>query len=558
MRRKVLALFLASVMTITMLAGCSSKNENTDSSAGSAQSGQQQKENEDQQLNTAGEILVETGSEAETAQAKEVSAAISYDVSNLAPWSSATSGRLSLMQTLYEYLAYYDSESDTGLSGILMKECERIDDFTMRVTIYDSIYDSQGNHLTAQDIAFCFNTWAEMGNSVKCKLLDSCSVVDEYTVDIKLNTDSVGDIENMMCGLVPIVTQAAYESSDDEMIEHVVSTSPYIVTDYVEGSTLTVEKNENYWQKDESLISPFSLANADKITFHIVTEASQVSTNLETNVVDIAANMSSTEAARFETDDNYNVFAIAGSNFHWITFNCSEGGMFYNNPDFRKAVCYAIDAAGIVEGVFNGGAKVSRAYGNPECVDYNKAWDSEEYYEYNIEKAKELLASSEADTSQVIRIMYPQTSVNKSMAQIIQSYLLEIGLNCELLGYESALYQTYKTEAGEWDIILDEKQSVDYVTSLASTLQVSGSTPAICLAEDEKLQELVSQVQSNEGHTEENINAYMGYIKDECYVYAICQANIYHVTESSINGIVTNFKGWLLPGCAVYTKDFER
>ncbi len=557
MKKKVLALFLAGMMTVTMLAGCGGKNEDADSPAGTTQS-EQQEEKEEEQLNTAGEIMAETDSEVEAAQAGEVSTAISYDVSNLAPWSSATSGRLSLMQTLYEYLAYYDSESDTGLSGILMKECERIDDFTMRVTIYDTIYDSAGNHLTAQDVAFCFNTWAEMGNSVKCKLLDSCSVVDEYTVDIKLNTDSVGDIENMMCGLVPIVTQAAYESSDDEMIEHVVSTSPYIVTDYVEGSTLTVEKNENYWQKDESLISPFSLANADKITFHIVTEASQVSTNLETNVVDIAANMSSAEVARFEADDNYNVFAIAGSNFHWITFNCSEGGLFYNNPEFRKAICYAIDAGGIVEGVFNGGAKVSKAYGNPECVDYNRAWDSEEYYEYNIEKAKELLASSGADTSQVIRIMYPQTSVNKSMAQIIQSYLLEIGLNCELLGYESALYQTYKTEAGEWDIILDEKQSVDYVTSLASTLQVSGSTPAICLVEDEKLQELVSLVQSNEGHTEENINAYMSYIKDECYVYAICQANIYHVTESSINGIVTNFKGWLLPGCAVYTEDFER
>lgn len=557
MKKKVLALFLSGMMTVTMLVGCGSKNGDADSPAATTQS-EQQEEKEEEQLNTAGEIMAETDSEVEAAQAGEVSTAISYDVSNLAPWSSATSGRLSLMQTLYEYLAYYDSESDTGLSGILMKECERIDDFTMRVTIYDTIYDSAGNHLTAQDVAFCFNTWAEMGNSVKCKLLDSCSVVDEYTVDIKLNTDSVGDIENMMCGLVPIVTQAAYESSDDEMIEHVVSTSPYIVTDYVEGSTLTVEKNENYWQKDESLISPFSLANADKITFHIVTEASQVSTNLETNVVDIAANMSSAEVARFETDDNYNVFAIAGSNFHWITFNCSEGGLFYNNPEFRKAICYAIDAGGIVEGVFNGGAKVSKAYGNPECVDYNRAWDSEEYYEYNIEKAKELLASSGADTSQVIRIMYPQTSVNKSMAQIIQSYLLEIGLNCELLGYESALYQTYKTEAGEWDIILDEKQSVDYVTSLASTLQVSGSTPAICLVEDEKLQELVSLVQSNEGHTEENINTYMGYIKDECYVYAICQANIYHVTESSINGIVTNFKGWLLPGCAVYTEDFER
>lgn len=554
MKRKVLSLILAVAVTATLITGCGSTN--SDTSDNSVETSEE--EETETELNSAGAVSNEETGDVETVQAGEVSVAVSYDVSDLAPYSSATSGRLSVIQTLYEYLAYYDSDSETGLSGILMKECERIDDYTMRVTVYDYIYDSEGNHLTASDVAFSFNTWAEKGNSVKCKLLESCTVVDDYTVDIKLNTDSVGDIENMMCGLVPIVTQAAYESSDDGMIEHVVSTSPYIVTDYVSGSTLTVVKNDNYWQTDESLISPYSYANADKIVFHIVTEASQVSTNLETNVVDIAANMSSTEVSRFEGSEKYNVFAIAGTNFNWITFNCSEDGMFYNNPDFRKAICYAIDASGIVEGAFNGGAKVSKAYGNPECVDFNPEWNEEEYYEYDIEKAKELLESSGADTSQTIRIMYPSTAVNKSMAQIIQSYLLEIGLNCELLGYESALYQTYKTETGEWDIILDAVQSVDYVTSLASKLQVSGSTPTVCLVEDEKLQELVELVQTNAGHTEENIDAYMDYVKDQCYVYALCQENIYHVTESSVNGIVTNFKGWLLPGCATYTEDFER
>lgn len=545
--KKVLSLVLATLLATTMI-GCG--NANVESTTDQTDVKETQVE-----LGSAGDISENTET---SAQVEEVSVAISYDVSNLAPFTSATSGRLSLIQTLYEYLAYYDVDSDTGLSGILMKECEKIDNYTTRVTIYDYIYDSAGNHLTASDVAFSFNTWAEAGNSVKCKLLDSCTVVDEYTVDIKLNTDSVGDVENMMCGLVPIVTQAAYEASDDGMIEKVVSTSPYIVTDYVEGSTLTVEKNPNYWQTNEDLVSPFSHANADKIVFHIVTEASQVSTNLETDVVDIAANMASSEVGRFQNADGYNVYAIAGTNFNWITFNCSEEGMFYNNPDFRKAICYAIDANGIIEGVFNGGAKLSKAYANPECIDYNSEWDSEEYYEYNIEKAKELLASSGADISKTIRIMYPQTTNNKSMAQIIQSYLLELGLNCELLGYESALYQTYKYEAGEWDIILDQKQSVDYVTSLASTLQVSGDTPAICLVNDEKMQDLAVLVQSNEGHTAENVNEYMEYVKEQCYVYAICQENFYHVTESSVNGIVTNFKGWLLPGCSTFGDDFER
>lgn len=163
MKRKVLSFILAVAVTAALITGCGSQN--SDTSDNSVEVSEEEKT--ETELSSAGAVFDEETENTETVQAEEVSVAVSYDVSDLAPYSSATSGRLSVIQTLYEYLAYYDSASETGLSGILMKECERLDNYTMRVTIYDYIYDSAGNHLTANDVAFSFNTWAEKGNSVK-------------------------------------------------------------------------------------------------------------------------------------------------------------------------------------------------------------------------------------------------------------------------------------------------------------------------------------------------------------------------------------------------------
>lgn len=501
--------------------------------------------------------LLVNGAIAEGVQAAEVIVGIGYDVATLAPWESASAGRLNVLQTVYDYMAYYDSTQECGMSGILMESYEKVDATTSRVKIYDYIYDSAGNHMTANDIKFCFDTWKANGKSVKCKLLDSVTVVDEYTVDIKLTKDTVGDVENMLCGLVPIVTQAAYEASDDGMYAHVVSTSPYVIEEFVTGDHVTVVKRTDYWQTDVGKILSVSQSNVDKITFKIITESAQSSINLETNVIDMYSGMAGSEVGRFEGNENYNVYTAGHSNFGWISFNMDpEHGMFYDNLALRQAICYAIDVNGIIAGAFNGRATAPKAFANPECVDYNPEWDTQPYYEYDLAKAQELLKESGFDTSRTIRLMYTAGSYNKTSATIIQSMLLALGMKVEVLGYEQALFQTYKTEPAEWDIILDEVQSVDFVSSAAS--KFDRNAPAVNFIVDDEMQALVETVITSEGHTKENIDTYMNKVKDECLAYAIYRMDNNYVAESGISSIYTNFKGWPVPGAFVYSDSFVR
>jgi hypothetical protein len=43
---------------------------------------------------------------------------LAYDVATRRPWESASAGRRNLMQSIYDYMAVYDSTQDSALNGI--------------------------------------------------------------------------------------------------------------------------------------------------------------------------------------------------------------------------------------------------------------------------------------------------------------------------------------------------------------------------------------------------------------------------------------------------------
>ena len=96
----------------------------------------------------------------------------------------------------------------------------------------------------------------------------------------------------------PIVSKKAYEESADQMATSIVSTSPYMVTDFVPNVSITLEKNPNYWQTDESLQCPlYKDMTADKLSYTKISEAAQQTIALETGAVDVFEGISNTEIA---------------------------------------------------------------------------------------------------------------------------------------------------------------------------------------------------------------------------------------------------------------------
>ena len=97
---------------------------------------------------------------------------------------------------------------------------------------------------------------------------------------------------------------------------------------------------------------------------------------------------------------------------------------------------------------------------------------------------------------------------------------------------------------------------MDFVTSAAS--KFDNRNPAINFIQDEYLQEMILNIMTNDGHTAENVETYMNYLKDNCLVYAIYRADTSYIAEKGISSVYYNFKGWPVPGAFEFTEEFAR
>ena len=85
------------------------------------------------------------------------------------------------------------------------------------------------------------------------------------------------------------------------------------------------------------------------------------------------------------------LFVQVFGQLHPLAFAAGEGGQ-----GLPQAIAYAVDSEMLAMGAFDGDAVSVKTYGNTKYADYGEQWNEEEYYEYNLEKAKELLAASGA------------------------------------------------------------------------------------------------------------------------------------------------------------------
>jgi ABC-type transport system substrate-binding protein len=228
-----------------------------------------------------------------------INVGINADPGDLSPWAPVSTGRSDTEEMLYQALAtYVNGEAES----LLYKDYKLSDDEKyLDVFLYDYIRDSAGNPLKASDVVFSFDKAKASGNIRAISICDKAETLDEYSVRFYLNKQLfIGEIPSFLTQFY-IVTRAAYEASPDGMATTPVSTAPYTVTRYTSGYILTFEKNQDYWQTDESLTPARAKTNVKTINFYIITEPSQMTIALENGSIDMSWHVSNDDTHLFDT-----------------------------------------------------------------------------------------------------------------------------------------------------------------------------------------------------------------------------------------------------------------
>ncbi len=182
----------------------------------------------------------------------------------------------------------------------------------------------------------------------------------------------------------------------------------------------------------EAIMDP---ENIDKIVFKIVPDDNAKALQLKSGELDLAL-LTPKDAAAFADDEAYTCYDMKTSDYRGIMFNFGNE-YWQKNRDLIPAVCYGLDRQAIIDAVILG--QGMPAYGPLQRNIYN--YEDVEHYDYNPEKAKEILEAAGCEMGDdgfyyrdgekvgfVISVSAGD-QVRIDMAQIAAQELKEIGMD---------------------------------------------------------------------------------------------------------------------------------
>ena len=534
MKMKICSMILALAMLFSLAAcGDSSDKDTTASASGSSQT-----------TTSAGSIT--------SVQRESINVGIEADLTDFNPWTYTGVGANAAIWGLYQPLLHL--EDGVYYPGV-MKSYEFSDDgLVISCEIFDYIYDWEGNHITADDILFCWEKALEAFPENKDRASEFIKT-GEYTFDMMLNRQLyIGELNDITS--MRIVSQAAFENSEDDMHTTPVGTGPYKLTQRTSGYSFTYEKVENWWQTDESMIHSRDMSNVNTINWFVITESVQRTIALEQGTIDICASISADDLEKFDDKNGYRLNSVPDNLSMNLFSNCDDSSPM-SDLNLRLAVCYAISNQAILDSVYSGKGTVLYEASPSWAVGYNDAWEKEDnYYQYDQAKAEEYLAQSDyAGEKLTIICTTDEASVNS--AQMVQNFLLQIGIQTEIASYESSVFTQYIKQADMWDIMMYSRPtSVYYINAVYSNLSETrhdwGGT--IGFAYDDELQELIQLCYYEETSTAENLELLHEHLIASCYGMGIVNKSLYSVVPDWISDVTLSYRKTIIPGGCTYTE----
>ena len=576
--KRLLALLFCLVMVFSM-AACSSggdddstnnnNTDNTDDTNGNVSSDDNVSGNEG---DTSGEEeFAASGGQDMDTQVDNVVMTMNSTYVNVGPFAPSSPGSVGKPQ-LYAKLFFqpYTGAPIEDCIPWMAKGYEIIDDYTIEVEIYDYIYDSKGNHITADDVIWSGQTSLEIGQFVDYGSVASAEKIDDYTIRYTMTSRAPNTFPMVLCNQqFCIVDQEWYENApDEERSTDPATTGAYTVKEFVSGSRAVLKARDDYWQTDPALNEGLlpSYQNVKTITYTAITEASMRVIALQNGEVDIAA-ITATDLGNFyDIDtrtnlDGWTCLLATPTALHTIFPNMSEDNVVGQNLDLRKAIFHALDAESIMlaSGNNNVSAQLIHAFGVPSSLGYQSEWDEGEYWTYDPNLASEYLASAGFEPGELtLRLLTSTGLYTDSVRSVIISSLNAIGINVESIAVEQALFSTYKNDKTVWDLMMDLKGATSghiastYAYNFAAENYAEGQG-GVNFWIDDGVYDLVNKV--NDDPSDENIQEMEQYLRDNAAIMGMYVATNPMVAQGGITEL--GFVGaTVYPEACVYAGDY--
>lgn len=394
--KKLSILFLAIIMTITAVA-CSNGNEEA---ATNLQNGTTM-ESDDVNMTIA----------------------VNAEIISLDPHDISDTLSRSATSTMYESLYWY--ALDMSLEPILATGYEVSED-GLQYTFYirEGVTFHDGTPLNAEAVKYNFDRITDQEKNLRRRRnflqVIGTEVVDEYTLLIKLDAPFAPMLDRVAS--LSIISPTALEKYGDKgIITNPVGTGPYVFEEWIPGDKMVARTNKNYWKRGPQI---------DTITFRPVTENGARIAMLQTGEADFIYPMPTEQVKAVEGDKNIEIIEGPSTIARFTFLNMSKD--IFSDVRVRQAMNYAIDKEAYAK-VVKSGYAVPLTSHVPSTIKYHVPQPE---YEYNLEKAKQLMAEAGYSDGFKTHIWAPNDTENMRGMQFISQQLAEIGIEVEVVPME--------------------------------------------------------------------------------------------------------------------------
>jgi peptide/nickel transport system substrate-binding protein len=367
--------------------------------------------------------------------------------------------------SVFSYAIQFRSSDYVG--GQLAQSWEFTDPSTFVVNLnqnvyWQDIYPTNGRQFTSADVVFHYDRAYGLGDGFTTpapsestlaayKQLISVTATDKYTVVFKW---AIPNPEFIMENLMQVSTSAHCEENSDAVQlwgnlndwHHAIGTGPFILTDFVDSTSATLERNPDYWGYDERYPQN-QLPYIDKLNILIIANSPTALAAMRVGKLDAIGSAAFTDAQNM-AKTNPNILQVNAPNLNSPTIDPRNDLAPYNDVRVREALQMAIDLPTIAKTYYGGTAS---PYPSTMTSNFLTGWgfpysqwpaSLQAQYAYNPTQAKQLLAAAGYPNGFNTDLVV-DSAVDINLVEIFQSYFAAIGVNMSITQMLSASWSSY-------------------------------------------------------------------------------------------------------------------
>lgn len=313
-------------------------------------------------------------------------------------------------------------DDDGTVNAALATEWEQPDELTWVFQLRDDVTFADGSPFDASDVVYSFETRKDGGsNATYLVNMESVEATGDHEVTFHFSQpdgtflDAVSARQTFF-----IVSEEGYGNATEEERQTLTfGTGAFQVTEWSQGVSITMEKNDTYWGEEPNL---------DSIVFELYPDESTLLAAVQQGSVQAASFIDGSLAQQAETAG----FTLGDAAYRQnlaIYINPEAGPLA--DIDVRRAFSLALDRDALVETAMLGNAGISFVppAGDPGAPDASGL----PYYTRDVEEAKKLLADAGQPNPEItLSYMGDVAQSHHPVYEMMQQQLAEAGITLNL------------------------------------------------------------------------------------------------------------------------------